>query len=208
MGWHGPRECLDWLLIMGRGHLEQALRVYVQHDNQHRPHRALGLQAPDSPAELIAVGQDRPGSVRWRDLLGGLVHEYRRAAWTHLRTPHPPARSFARCILGDTVASGRSASPEGNKVEYLPPRGLREVLKAINSEWRRWRSGALVEDRDGVIARCNSARLAGRERPGMGQLGRLWWQVVAVRPRVPANVVAVWSQSGDPTPSSGPQTGR
>ncbi len=24
-------ECLDWLLILGRGHLEQVLRVYVEH---------------------------------------------------------------------------------------------------------------------------------------------------------------------------------
>jgi hypothetical protein len=29
-------ECLDWLLIVGRGHLEQVLRVYVEHDNRHR----------------------------------------------------------------------------------------------------------------------------------------------------------------------------
>jgi putative transposase len=42
-------ECLDWLLIIGRSHLEQVLRVYVQHDNGHRPHRALGLAAPDHP---------------------------------------------------------------------------------------------------------------------------------------------------------------
>jgi putative transposase len=40
-------ECLDWLLIMGRGHLEQVLRVYVEHYNRHRAHRALQLQAPD-----------------------------------------------------------------------------------------------------------------------------------------------------------------
>jgi putative transposase len=26
-------ECLDWLLIVGRGHLEQVLRVYVEHYN-------------------------------------------------------------------------------------------------------------------------------------------------------------------------------
>jgi putative transposase len=69
-------ECLDWLLIMGRGHLEQVLRVYVQHYNRHR---ALGMQAPDSPAELIA-DKGRPGRVGRRDLLGGLVHQYRRAA--------------------------------------------------------------------------------------------------------------------------------
>jgi putative transposase len=29
-------ECLDWLLIVGRGHLEQVLRVYVAHYNAHR----------------------------------------------------------------------------------------------------------------------------------------------------------------------------
>jgi len=30
-------ECLDWLLIRSRGHLERVLRVYVRHDNGHRP---------------------------------------------------------------------------------------------------------------------------------------------------------------------------
>ena len=43
-------ECLDWLLILGRGHLERILRVYARHYNEHRPHRALGLQPPDQPA--------------------------------------------------------------------------------------------------------------------------------------------------------------
>jgi putative transposase len=73
-------ECLDWLLIVGRSHLEQVLRVYVQHYNGHRPHRALGLAAPDPPAGLTVVGEDRQARVRRRDLLGGLLHEYRRAA--------------------------------------------------------------------------------------------------------------------------------
>jgi putative transposase len=41
-------ECLDRLLIIGRGHLEQILRIYVEHYNQHRPHRALRLEAPDA----------------------------------------------------------------------------------------------------------------------------------------------------------------
>ena len=30
-------ECLDWLLIVGRSHLEQVLRVYARHHNAHRP---------------------------------------------------------------------------------------------------------------------------------------------------------------------------
>jgi putative transposase len=42
-------ECLDWLPIVGRGHLEGVLRVYVEHYNRHRPHRALGLDAPGPP---------------------------------------------------------------------------------------------------------------------------------------------------------------
>ena len=73
-------ECLDWLLIVGRGHLEQVLRVYVGHYNEHRPHRALELEAPNSPAGLTRVGEKQQGRVHRRDLLGGLLHEYRRAA--------------------------------------------------------------------------------------------------------------------------------
>ena len=73
-------ECLDWLLIVGRGHLEQVLRIYVQHYNRHRPHRALELQPPDPSGRLTDLGQDDRGAVRRRDLLGGLLHEYRRAA--------------------------------------------------------------------------------------------------------------------------------
>jgi putative transposase len=70
-------ECLDWLLIVGRGHLEQVLRIYLQHDNRHRPGRALLLQPPDPPTIL---GEDDQGVVHRRDLLGGLLHEYRQAA--------------------------------------------------------------------------------------------------------------------------------
>ena len=73
-------ECLDWLLIVGRGHLEQVLRIYVQHYNRHRPHRALLLQPPDPPAQLTILGEVDQGVVHRRDLLGGLLHEYRQAA--------------------------------------------------------------------------------------------------------------------------------
>jgi putative transposase len=69
-------ECLDWLLIVGRGHLEQVLRVYAEHYNAHRPHRALGLEPPDPPAGPTFIGNDQPARVHRRDLLGGLLHEY------------------------------------------------------------------------------------------------------------------------------------
>jgi putative transposase len=41
-------ECLDWLLIMGRRHLESVLRTYTAHYNRERPHRGLALLSPDS----------------------------------------------------------------------------------------------------------------------------------------------------------------
>jgi hypothetical protein len=57
-------ECLDWLLIVGRGRLEQVLRVYVGHYNAHRPHRALALQ-PQRPVRdwLSSATISRPEST-------------------------------------------------------------------------------------------------------------------------------------------------
>jgi putative transposase len=68
-------ECLDWLLIIGRGHLEQVLRVYIEHYNVHRPHRALQLEPPDPSASPTVINEkQRP--VHRRDRLGVLLHEY------------------------------------------------------------------------------------------------------------------------------------
>lgn len=68
---------LDWLLILNRRHLERVLRVYVDHYNRQRPHRALKLQPPqpETPEALPRVGE-----IHRRDRLGGLIHEYYRAA--------------------------------------------------------------------------------------------------------------------------------
>jgi hypothetical protein len=43
------------MLIVGRSHLEQVLRVYAYHYNAHRPHRSLGLEPPNPPADLPVV---------------------------------------------------------------------------------------------------------------------------------------------------------
>jgi putative transposase len=69
-------ECLDHLLILGRRHLEQVLRIYVQHYNRERPHSGLALQSPEPPSLKRSSG----GDVHRCDRLGGLLHEYYRAA--------------------------------------------------------------------------------------------------------------------------------
>ncbi|MGO8906656.1 MAG: integrase core domain-containing protein [Solirubrobacteraceae bacterium] len=45
----GHDECLDWLLIFSKRQLERTLHTYTDHYNRQRPHRALGLTAPDPP---------------------------------------------------------------------------------------------------------------------------------------------------------------
>jgi transposase InsO family protein len=74
-------ECLDWLLIVNRRHLERVLRVFVEHCNSHRPHRSLDLKPPDPNSRTLAL-VDSPTSVgiERRDILGGLLHEYSLAA--------------------------------------------------------------------------------------------------------------------------------
>jgi transposase InsO family protein len=70
-------ECLDWLLIVGRRHLERVLRIYTVHYNRERPHRGLALLSPDSTnADPLPSG----GEITRCDRLGGLIHEYHRAA--------------------------------------------------------------------------------------------------------------------------------
>jgi hypothetical protein len=73
------RECLDWLLILGRRHLERVLRVYVEHYNTHRPDRSLDQRAPTRLAPYGSGVVDL-SAVRRRDRLGGLLHEYDIAA--------------------------------------------------------------------------------------------------------------------------------
>ncbi len=80
--WTGTvrRECLDRLLIVNRRHLERVLPIYIRHYNEHRPHRSLDqrppIEEPPPQSEAFAA-LDR---VRRRDVLGGLIHEYKEAA--------------------------------------------------------------------------------------------------------------------------------
>jgi putative transposase len=73
------RECLDHVLIYGRRHLEHVLGAYVDHYVDERPHRGLGLAVPAGIRPARVPGAT-PTLVERRDVLGGLIHEYRRAA--------------------------------------------------------------------------------------------------------------------------------
>jgi transposase len=72
------RECLDHILIHGRRHLERTLREFVGHYNAGRPHRGLQLACPSPPPSSRSL--NTLGTVRRRDRLNGLIHEYHRCA--------------------------------------------------------------------------------------------------------------------------------
>ena len=67
-------ECLDHVIVVNERHLQQVLQEFVDYYNCHRPHRSLGLEAPQ-PADAV-----RSGRVVSRPVLGGLHHVYTRAA--------------------------------------------------------------------------------------------------------------------------------
>ena len=71
------RDCLDHLLVISQRHLEALLTEYLCHYNETRPHRGLDL---DPPLPRPATSTTGDGKVIRRDLLGGVVHEYERAA--------------------------------------------------------------------------------------------------------------------------------
>ena len=73
------RELLDHLLIFGAGHLETVLREFLRHYHQARPHQGLGQRPPDPP-EVYPQPEALPNPIVRLDRLGGLIHEYARAA--------------------------------------------------------------------------------------------------------------------------------
>jgi hypothetical protein len=70
-------ECLDWILVRTARHLHRVLSIYLMHYNTARPHRGLKLQVPVQAAARMGCAD---GSIERIDVLGGLIHEYRRAA--------------------------------------------------------------------------------------------------------------------------------
>jgi SAM-dependent methyltransferase len=77
--WTGARlrDVESSALVVEAAYVETVLRIYTAHYNGERPHRGLALLPPDP------TNADPPashGEIKRRDRLGGLIHEYHRAA--------------------------------------------------------------------------------------------------------------------------------
>jgi hypothetical protein len=71
------RECPGHLLVYGEGHLGRILAEYTRHSNEHRPHQSREQRPPlHEPGQAV----DMTTRITHRQVVHGLISEYRRAA--------------------------------------------------------------------------------------------------------------------------------
>jgi hypothetical protein len=65
------------MLIYGQSHLRAVLRAYVAHYNGHRPHQSRQQRPSHQDGPVVLPLETL---VRRRQVLGGVINEYHRAA--------------------------------------------------------------------------------------------------------------------------------
>ena len=70
------RECLDHLIVLHKQHLRRRLTDYLSYYHQHRTHRSLDEDSPESRA----VEPSDQGNIIALPLVSGLHHRYARQA--------------------------------------------------------------------------------------------------------------------------------
>ncbi len=71
-------ELLDRTLIWNRRQLQRLLAEFVEHYNEHRPHRSLDQRAPTDNADASVIDLGHP--IQRTTTCAGLINEYRPAA--------------------------------------------------------------------------------------------------------------------------------
>ena len=68
-------ECLERMVLLGEGHLRAAVREFILHYHEERPHQALGNELIVPNTTVIATGP-----ITCRERPGGLLQFYDREA--------------------------------------------------------------------------------------------------------------------------------
>jgi putative transposase len=70
------REILDHVIVLDDRHFGRLVTQYKEYFNEARPHQGIGQRIPGMP--LAAIDITKPIVIK--PVLGGLHHDYRRAA--------------------------------------------------------------------------------------------------------------------------------
>lgn len=74
------RECLDHVITLGERHLQSVLDEYVAFFNSARPHQGLKQSVPVAGPGESSNSAGEVVALPVLPVLGGLHHDYRRAA--------------------------------------------------------------------------------------------------------------------------------
>ncbi len=149
------RECLDHVLILSEQHLREVLAEYVQHYNGHRPHQGLQQEPPlRQPSHAV----DITARIERRNVAGGLISEYRRAAqrtrnarsaamneFWHGTGPFTPVSRRWAFIYRRGRVSGLPGVESWGKVISTPRRRRRRSLRPrLNGAAMHWRAEVML----------------------------------------------------------------
>lgn len=71
-------ELLDRTIIWNEPQLRVLLEEYVEHYNNHRPHRGIQQRAPNDDGDVIPIGKGQP--IQRHTTCAGLISQYQTAA--------------------------------------------------------------------------------------------------------------------------------
>ena len=117
------RECLDHIIIVNERHLRYALREFVRHYNEARPHQALDLEAPEPRTGPPSAAS---GPIVSRPVLGGLTTNTSERRPDGLMALHKAVMTVASrpvrfAVITFSPAASRAAS---GSAPYLNARGM------------------------------------------------------------------------------------
>ena len=71
-------KLLDRTTIWNEKQLRALVVEYLEHYNEHRPHRSLQQRAPNDTKDVTPIGKSQP--IQRHSTCAGLINEYRTAA--------------------------------------------------------------------------------------------------------------------------------